>query len=267
MKVVGIGAATAGFLLSLASGAARAADLTLPIQTQPSTYNWGGFYLGGSIGGNITSNWNADTEGDTTFSFDNNNGGLVPITLDTGKGGLIGGVEAGYNYQFSAFVVGAEADISAIQASGGGSFTSFATLMGSKFTTSASEKMDYLSTVRLRVGYTPLDRFLVYASGGVAFGGVQTSGNVVMNSTPANQWNGSSSEIRSGYTLGGGLEYALTQNITLKGEYLYYNIGSRDSLVTGNAGVRANPSLDAYFYDYKTTTAGSILRAGVNYKF
>jgi outer membrane immunogenic protein len=262
-----IGAFGAALLLALGGAGAQAADLPPPVQPQPSAYNWGGFYFGGSIGGNITSNYNADTEGDTTFSFNNNNSGLVPITLDTGTGGVIGGLEAGYNYQYSAFVVGAEADINALQAGGSGSFTSFSTLMGSTFTTSASERLDYLATLRLRAGYTPFDRWLIYATGGLAVGGVSTSSHVVMNSAPANTWNGSYNETSLGFVLGGGLEYALTSNITLKGEYLYYDIGSRNTVATGDAAVQADPTLNALSYTSKTTTAGSILRVGANYKF
>ena len=262
-----IGVSGAYLLLGLVCGGARAADLPAPVQAQPSAYDWGGFYFGGSVGGNITSNFNADTEGDTTFRFDNNNGGLVPITLDSGTGGLIGGLQGGYNYQFGSYVVGAEADLSASQAGGSGSYTSFVTFMGSTFTTSASEKTDYLATLRLRAGYTPVDRWLIYATGGLAVGGVSTSANVVMNSAPANNWNGADSDTRSGYTLGGGLEYAITPHLTLKGEYLYYNIGSRRTMATGDAAVSANPTLSGLYYVNKTTTAGSIIRAGVNYKF
>ena len=61
--------------------------------------------------------------------------------------------------------------------------------------------------------------------------------------------------------------YALTQNITMKGEYLYYNIGSRNNTASGNAIVCANPTLSDLYYVNKTTTAGSIIRLGMNYKF
>jgi outer membrane immunogenic protein len=267
MKNALLGAGGVAMLLGLGGGVSRAADLYSPRQPQPSAYDWSGFYVGGSLGGNITSNYNADAEGDTTFRFDNNNGGLVPITLDTGTGGWIGGAQAGYNYQWGGYVIGAEADISALQAGGSGSFTSFSTLMGSTFTTSASEKVDYLATMRLRAGYTPFDRWLIFATGGLAFGGVSTSAHVVMNSTPANVWNGSNDDMRTGYALGGGAEYALTRNITVKGEYLYYNIGSRNTKATGDSAVQANPALNALFYDNKTTSSGSIIRIGVNYKF
>ena len=182
------------FLAILGISGARAADLPsqsgslAPVYSRPSAFDWTGFYFGADVGANITSNYNADTEGSTTFKFDNNNGGIVPITLDTGTGGVIGGLEAGYNYQYGAFVGGLEADISALQAGGSGSWTSFSTLQGSTFTTSASVRMNYLATLRLRAGYTLYDRWMIFATGGVAVGGVQTSSNVVMNSSPADSW-------------------------------------------------------------------------------
>jgi len=121
--------------------------------------------------------------------------------------------------------------------------------------------------LRLRAGYTPFDRWLIYATGGLAIGGVRTSTRVVMNSAPANAWNGSDDDTSLGYVFGAGLEYALTRNITLDGEYLYYNVGSRNTLAKPDAAASANPALSGLFYDSKTTTSGSIFRVGANYKF
>ena len=176
-------------------------------------------------------------------------------------------MEAGYNYQYGSFVGGVEGDVSSLQAGGGSGWTSASTLLGSTFTTTASVRLDYLATLRLRFGYTPYDRWLIFATGGLAVGGVQNSSKVVMDTTPADTWRASSNETRSGYVVGGGVEYLLTQNIAVKGEYLYYNIGSKNSTAYGNATVAADPALNQLFYVNKTTTAGSIMRIGVNYKF
>jgi len=267
------------FLAWFAAGVAAvpssglAADLPAPsapvsqIVTRPAGYDWTGFYLGGNVGGNVTSNYNADTQANTTFPAPMDNSGLVPTTLDTGTGGLIGGVQAGYNYQLGKFIAGAETDIEALQAGGGSNWTSASTLLGSTFTTKASERLDYLGTLRLRAGYAPFDRWLVFGTGGLAYGGVRTSESVTMNGAPANQWNGASDQVRTGYAFGGGLEYAWSQSIILRGEYLYYNLGSTNIATTPSASAQANPALAGLVYVTKTTVAGSILRLGVDYKF
>jgi outer membrane immunogenic protein len=245
---------------------AKAAPLA-PAPVQRAAYSWTGFYVGANVGANITSNFNADAQAGSGFSFHDDNSGLAAATLDTGVGGVAGGVQAGYNYQWGPAVIGAEADISGLSAGGGSSWTSFATLNGSTLTTSASERLDYLGTIRARLGYVLYDRWLVYATGGFAYGQVKNNGSVTMDASPGNQWNSSSTEIRTGYALGGGVAYALTDNISLRLEGFYYSLGAKVSTDVGNAAVRANPSLNGYNLIYKTTTVGDVFRVGVDYKF
>lgn len=261
----------AGILLVLSVSPLRAADLSssLPVNNIKRTaYVWTGFYLGGNVGGNITSNFNADTWPATTFSFHDNNSGQIAATLPMGMGGLEGGLQAGYNWQRGAFVVGGEWDIEALKAGGGATMpASGGTLLGSTLSTSASEQLDWLSTIRLRLGYTPFDRWLVYATGGLAFGGVENTSGVVINNNAAYQWSASNTPVKIGYALGSGVEWALTDNISLRFEAYYYNIGSTVFTATGNAAVMANSSLSGYQYTAKTTTAGDIVRIGADYKF
>ncbi len=261
-----------GLLLALGASEALAADLPTqkasptPVYTRPSAYDWTGFYFGGNVGGNVTSNYNADTMPGTTFPFNSENEGVVPITHDVGTGGVIGGLQTGYNYQFGWFVGGVEADISAVQAGGRTSWTSYATLDGSTFTTSPGQWLDYIGTVRLRAGYA-LDRWLMYVTGGFAYGGIRNTDTVVMDSDPQYVWHGSSNQFRTGYTLGGGVEYAWTNNILLRLEGLYYNLGSTINGASGNAAVSAVPALNALYYQNKTTAGGGIFRVGMDYKF
>ena len=78
-------------------------------------------------------------------------------------------------------------------------------------------------------------------------------------------WNGSPSSTRVGWTVGGGVEYALTNNWTIKGEYLYANLGSSSFTSVGNAA--AATFFPGVYASGKVNYNASIFRAGVNYKF
>lgn len=140
--------------------------------------------------------------------------------------GVTLGATAGYNHQIQNVVLGAEADLGWAQIDG---------------KTGASQgKINALGTVRARAGYAA-DRALVYATAGYA------GGNAKMSQTGASE-----SKWLNGYAVGGGIEYAFTDKITAKGEYLYHSLSSKSYFATG------------------TTAAGahvSTVRTGVNYKF
>ena len=155
------------------------------------------------------------------------------------KGGLFG-VHAGYNYQFSPmFVAGIEADAewSGLRGSG-------LTALG---TFSHSTKIDWQGSLRGRLGLA-FDRALIYATGGVAVADIKH--NVV---GPVSAF--SYSDTRAGWTLGGGIEYALSNNVTMRGEYRYVDYGRQSGTSVG-AGLTASSK----------TTAHAV-RAGLSYKF
>ena len=82
---------------------------------------------------------------------------------------------------------------------------------------------------------------------------------------PALSWSGNPSKTRVGWTIGGGVEYAVTNNVTIKGEYLYADLGSSNFNRLGNtASAIAFPGV---FVTGKVSYNASIFRAGVNYKF
>lgn len=218
----------AGALASLvAMNAAVAADLpgrNEPYAPAPAVspvgYNWTGFYAGLHAG----YGWG---------TFNNGTANIV------GKpSGYVLGGQAGYNYQMNNFVIGAEADI---YSSGMSSKRTFA---GPVF---GKGSVDWAGSLRARVGFAA-DRALVYATGGYAFAQVKAS--VVDTVIPVAY---SNSSMRHGWTLGGGIEYAFTNNISAKAEYLYSSYGSKTVF---GAPYTANSSL---------TT--SVVRAGVNYHF
>jgi outer membrane immunogenic protein len=199
-------------------GAANAADL--PIRQQLPTkaplysapYNWTGFYLGINGGGGFGhSNWN----------------GVGSNGFNT-SGGLVGGT-IGYNWQFNQTVIGLEgdADWSSIRGS-----SSNATLG------SIETRNNYLATVRGRVGYA-FDRILPYVTGGLAIGDVKAD-------TPFT----STDNTRAGWTVGGGLEFALAGPWTAKVEYLYADLGKDTNLAGTNVDFHTN-----------------VVRAGLNYRF
>ncbi len=141
----------------------------------------------------------------------------------TADGFLVGGT-LGANYQFGAFVVGVEGDV-------GYDSLSVSPFSGTKFSS------DWLATVRGRGGYA-FDRILVYGTGGGAFAPAAVSAGPFAGST-----------TMTGWTAGGGIEAALSQNWTAKVEYLYLDFPT--------------PSLDGHTF----TFTESLVRAGINYKF
>jgi outer membrane immunogenic protein len=256
---------SAAILLSGAS-VAFAADLPtskpVPAPIFAAPFNWTGFYLGLNAGGV----WNGDnTAVIGSTGFVGLGPTIVPSSLSTSSAGFIGGGQIGYNYQLNTIVLGLEADIDGASTSKSTSFTG-ATVLGTTLTTSASSRLDYLGTVRGRLGFTVTPMFLIYATGGLAYGGGSQSGSVLANGTGL-AWNGSGDSTRVGWTIGGGAEYALTQNISLKAEYLYYDLGRKTVASPGNAAVVAVPALDGIYLVSRSGYAGSIGRVGVNYKF
>lgn len=143
--------------------------------------------------------------------------------------GFTGGAQIGYNYQFGQFVAGLEADYNYADLNGRG-------LIGA---TSTRGELSSYGTVRGRLGFA-FDRALVYGTGGWAFGSNELKTAVRSD----DKWH-------NGYVLGGGLEYAFTQNISAKAEYLFMKFEDKTYFGgPGKVGIDAN-----------------VVRAGVNYRF
>jgi outer membrane immunogenic protein len=77
---------------------------------------------------------------------------------------------------------------------------------------------------------------------------------------------GSTTSVRSGWTVGAGVEHMFLQHLTGKIEYLYYNLGSTN-YVAAEASAAAGAALGAPNVDVRTSLTGQIVRAGLNYKF
>ncbi len=141
-----------------------------------------------------------------------------------------------------------------------------ALLSGDFLSVNGKASLSWLGTTRARVGFvaTPDNRLMIYGTGGVAYGG-GTSNFSAFDSTTGSFWTGSPSSTRVGWTVGGGVEYAITNNITIKGEYLYADLGSSSFNSVGNAASAI--AFPGVVVSAKLDYNASIFRAGVNYKF
>jgi outer membrane immunogenic protein len=140
------------------------------------------------------------------------------------EGALAGGT-VGYNHQIGQWVVGIEAD--------GG----WSGIDNEDDNLAYDAQIDWLSTVRGRVGYA-FDNFLVYGTGGAAIGEATVNDGITEDS-----------DTRVGWAAGGGVEAALTDNISIKGEYLYVDLGDE--------------TLNGTDVDINAHT----IRGGINYRF
>jgi outer membrane immunogenic protein len=293
---------TAGLSAGLIS-AASAADLPRPalapvyLKAQPpANFSWGGFYVGANAGF-IDATGRTTTDA-TVLSFTDDPTtapGLAAAAtnqLNNGGSGFLGGVQFGYNYVLTpSFILGLETDIqgSSLRRTSNASnsvlvdrFADIAEPGNWVTGTSVSNGLDYLGTLRARLGVTATPNVLLYSTGGLAYGGVHSStsmsiaannhdGTPLEGIPPASNA-GSFSGTRTGWTAGAGLEWMFLPGWTTKLEYLHYDLGnvtyqtggrSIDTVQTGleGEGIAAiGTSTTAQF-------KGDIVRVGVNYMF
>ena len=223
--------------LVFASGS-QAADITArpaykaPAMA-PAPWSWAGFYVGANIG--VAS-------ARTNISSANYFGG----NLDSNTTGVIGGLQAGYNWQFNSLVVGVEADISA--ASLNRATPSPLGFAGDVF----NGNMTALGTVRGRIGWA-FDRILVYGTGGVAFANLKDQYNAPGFPFP---FAATATSFATGWTAGGGVEYALSGPWTVRVEYLHVGFSRSATDTTSGFG-----------YNFAFKDSVDIGRVGINYKF
>lgn len=214
------------------------------------TYNWAGFFVGGTFGYGIGRN-------DSTFIVPPPAANAEAFFLSP-RGFDAGGI-IGYNWQFGSWVLGAEADIQA--SSGSGYLTCVAVCSGAGATT-IDQKLSWFGTARGRLGYA-VGPALFYATGGAAFGEVKEN----ITQTSAGPAIGASfSHSQSGFAIGGGIENKLDlfgllgPNWTTRTEYLFLDLGSvRDTFV--------NPAVSAGAQTLTSNLHEHVWRTVVSYKF
>lgn len=236
-----------------------------PIEAVPKT--WTGFYIGGNIGAIAgTKNgatFNGTSDGNFSDGFSGNR-----VTNSTKAGALFGPV-VGYNYQISpSFVLGAEADYNWANADRRSSFSNtidiFTGVASYTVTANTRSQLDSFGTLRARVGYLVTPNLMLYGTGGLAFGSIKQSANVVDTlAVPAGVATFSDITVKStktkvGWTAGVGAEYALNRNWSVKVEYLYANLGKSNASFSGGG---------LYNFATKSKNEFQLVRAGLNYSF
>jgi outer membrane immunogenic protein len=296
------GWALASAMLLGGIGSASAADMAVkaPPMAPVPVWNWTGFYVGGNVGGiwpdrngvshsAIAGPCNAAFPGCALLP---NFSSTVALgsTFNTSLGnsaGFTGGGQFGYNWQFNGrAVAGFEADIAWTDQNRNVNFASstanpvFGPGFPQLYTAAVSSHLDYLGTVRGRLGFLAAPSFLLYGTGGLAYGGtrsstVETSALLIAPGNVFGNGGGSSSQVRVGWTAGVGGEWMLGRNWSAKVEYLYYDLGTVN-YATALSGicVSAAPACAVSGGIFSSTTgttslryAGSIARVGLNYHF
>jgi len=304
MKKIAIGIAA---IAALIGQPALAADMPVkaPPLSAPPIHDWTGFYVGANVGyswGRSNNDWSFNAPNAFTLSTVCTLPGAAVAGAFCVNGsdanrlnGVIGGAQAGYNWQTGNFLAGIEADIQASDQKGNQTFSGLGALPGGfppvMIVATYTEKLPWLATARGRIGVTA-DRWLVYATGGAAFGEVQSQGSALgtgclnLGNTcavpaggllvPAGTW--SSNVTRVGWTAGVGVEGAIGANWSLKVEYLHVDLGSVTTGfgipsqcingVCGGFGTAAGfiPTV-AGTGSVRSRITDEIVRVGINYKF
>jgi high affinity Mn2+ porin len=210
---------SAGLTLLLFPGASPAADLPLKAPALKAVYDWTGLYIGAHVG----------------FSRGASTATLTDPATATNRNvfdGMIGGVQAGYNYRLdSGLLLGVEGDIS------------FPNYLPSNHVVSSAltplsfgeERWDYVASLRGRLGYAT-GAWLFYATGGLAFAGER------FLNTPTGDVEDRRLHTRLGWAAGAGLEYAFAPHWTARLEYLYH--GFEDASVVFPSGAQYSSSMD-----------------------
>ncbi|MEN5247418.1 outer membrane protein [Brucella pseudintermedia] len=222
----------ASLIAIAANSSAFAADAIMsqePVPFAAPMFSWGGAYIGGEIGWG----WGRD-------KLDGDGGSYAEFKPN----GFLGGIYAGYNFDLgNSVILGIDANFDYNDLKESQDYWSDDTL---PVRTSLESKLEWSGAVRARAGYA-IDRFMPYIAGGVAFGQVKNSITIGDGSSY------SDSQTLTGWTAGAGIDYAATDNITLRLEYRYTDFGNKD-FDFGDVSTRGS---------YKTND----IRLGIAYKF
>lgn len=272
--------ATAAFAATAAISSAYAADMAPRYTKAPPApvviWNWTGFYIGGNAG----YSWGRSN---TDVVYRNTATGAIiappPGSIVGGNfdmNGAIAGGQAGYNWQTNNWVWGVEGDIQWSDEKGDLALRCAGTLIGGPClpgltflppgatgtNIALSQHLEWFGTARLRGGILASPQFLLYGTGGLAYGSIKTNA-ALAGFTPAGvalAAVGSNSEVRVGWTVGVGAEWLFARDWSAKVEYLYMDLGRYNSSFTLLPGSAFAADVSSRFTDH-------ILRAGINYHF
>ncbi|UMY19876.1 outer membrane protein [Methylobacterium organophilum] len=280
MKKLVLTAAAVALLTSAASAADLPRRVEPPVVFTPvPVFTWTGFFAGVETSYSFLdrqryTTTGIDTANITAINLGQRVGAVRSRDID-GLGSLGGGF--GYNYQFtpgSGIVVGAALNVDWTD------IHKNTVAIGNLGDPSVyRSSLEWLGTLNGRVGYA-FDRFMIYGTGGLAFGYAENSAAFYGNDLTL-RYAGGDISFRTGFAYGGGVEYAIPEDsflnylsvgkylgikssaVTLKAEYLHYDLGSRNVLVA-NTGL---PGVFGTGYNVRFNNEGNIIRAGFNYKF
>lgn len=245
----------------VAAGTAFALSaLAFASASQAQSNRWDGFYAG------INAGVSTANDGLRVSTRESAPGGLATgqnlgfFPLKTApNSGFIGGVQAGYGRIFlDGVYVGAETDFQWLNATT--ATASSPVIGGQQLSAWVQRSQTWLGTTRAKLGFTPMSYLLLYGTGGLAYGDTRLS--VSMGSTnvsPPLASAQTSTQTRLGFTVGAGFEASVWGPLSIKGEWLYYDLGS--SSVSNSYIFGASSA---------TTTVlenGHVFRAGLNYRF
>jgi outer membrane immunogenic protein len=270
---------------ALVAGPAIAADMRVkaPLKAPPPApvLSWTGCYVGGNAGGMIGADrYSLSMGGDFLLPgniFSNPaNSSLVNHSYTPNPGAFTGGVQIGCNYQSGVWVWGVEADING--ASRMSTTTSFGpngpfvgpgpgTLMASH-TETITKDLDWYSTFRGRVGFTPTPNWLLYGTGGLAVAGIRSTTNLAFGADQffLNSFNfaGSTTQTRVGFALGAGAEWGFAPRWSLKLEYLFLDFGTFSYAAACTNGCAPGSN---FLFNNSVRAQEHVARVGINYKF
>jgi outer membrane immunogenic protein len=186
--------------------------------------------------------------------------GTRQVSLPQARLARLAGGQTGFNWQSGGAVFGLETDIDWTSMNRTYSVASApltAYLPGDIVNVNASARLNWLGTTRARIGFvaTPDYRLMCYGTGGLN----------VFDNLAGLYWRGAPSSVRVGWTIGAGVEYAITDTITLRGEYLYYDLGS--SRVVAVPNLAASAVFPGVYATARYNYDGSVFRVGMNVKF
>lgn len=210
------------------------APMAPPVAIAPVESGWSGFYLGLQGGGAFNPTSTDPISVGTSFGAPVTIGGVDQFDRsfsESNSSGFVGGGHVGYDMQFDRFVLGGILDIQALDYSENSQVVS----RTADALYRLERDLDWYATARLRAGYLITPSVLAYATGGVAYGETDTA-FVTTNTGQIGSLQVGSSETDWGYSVGGGLETKITDNLSFGTEYLYTNLGSSSTAASFSSG-------------------------------